>query len=559
MLLQLPSRQFGVVQHSGGGQRHTRRILVPPVKIYSSNGVGIFKTDVLVLDATNILSRASSDAKQIQGASLRSCFEDWVVFLLAATAPQFFVAIFDNPGHHHTQQGSNDGDYLRRRRQRQQNNDDHISRNAAKLKPFLEVTRRHCGISLIAEGGHEADAVIGAACTLLRQQHHHHHHQNNNAANNIDFSLSIASGDSDMQQYIASATDTSWLEIVPFPTVTAPFGVQRITETDFLNAHGFLPSSYCDYLSITGKKVNASVGGVGIGASVAAKLMKQYKSVEGVEAAAKKGVLKGWPAAVEAAVTSGTPQNAQLCRNRQIFSPEIDPGVVLTKQQRHALVSLFAIEEPSSSSSSSKPTRFHEQMEAEKNHGLEESTTTTTTAAVTVNAGELIWKHPMHATRWRAETHFYVEKLVQRLAQHGTQFPESSMTMHACTGQKIDLPVDLIISMQQDGGGGGGIVRDVGVVVCTPCDFTSPPSLGDIENWNFEEVVAAVERHRLEREEENSNSTTQRRGGGSIVDPFRVISRLRRARQHHLSLLKKAGNVPVVVVPWQAFHSDAKL
>jgi hypothetical protein len=61
-----------------------------------------FSADVLVLDATNILSRAAADAKRwagTPGVSVRSCFEDWLVFLAAAagTAPAL-VAVFDNPG-----------------------------------------------------------------------------------------------------------------------------------------------------------------------------------------------------------------------------------------------------------------------------------------------------------------------------------------------------------------------------------------------------------------------------------------------------------------------------
>lgn len=57
--------------------------------------------DVLVLDATNILSRASSDARRLShvpiGYSLKACFRDWVTYLVAAASPQVLIAIFDNP------------------------------------------------------------------------------------------------------------------------------------------------------------------------------------------------------------------------------------------------------------------------------------------------------------------------------------------------------------------------------------------------------------------------------------------------------------------------------
>lgn len=55
--------------------------------------------DILVLDATNILSRAAIDAKRskaIPEVSIRFCFEIWVDFIIAATSPRcLVVAVFD--------------------------------------------------------------------------------------------------------------------------------------------------------------------------------------------------------------------------------------------------------------------------------------------------------------------------------------------------------------------------------------------------------------------------------------------------------------------------------
>jgi hypothetical protein len=58
--------------------------------------------DILLLDATNILSRAAIDAKRFsnvpKGVSIRYCFEAWVHFLIAATTPTLMViAVFDDP------------------------------------------------------------------------------------------------------------------------------------------------------------------------------------------------------------------------------------------------------------------------------------------------------------------------------------------------------------------------------------------------------------------------------------------------------------------------------
>jgi hypothetical protein len=59
------------------------------------------RPDVLLLDATNILSRAAIDAKRcsnIPEVSIRYCFGVWVKFLIAATTPHLLVvAVFDNP------------------------------------------------------------------------------------------------------------------------------------------------------------------------------------------------------------------------------------------------------------------------------------------------------------------------------------------------------------------------------------------------------------------------------------------------------------------------------
>lgn len=65
-------------------------------------GAAPLAADVLVLDATNVLSRAAADAKRwvdVPGVSVRSCFEDWLAFLAAAAgAPPAVIAVFDNPG-----------------------------------------------------------------------------------------------------------------------------------------------------------------------------------------------------------------------------------------------------------------------------------------------------------------------------------------------------------------------------------------------------------------------------------------------------------------------------
>lgn len=55
---------------------------------------------VLVLDATNILSRASADRQRWQhvpGQSLQGAFQAWLAFLQLLAADALLVAVFDEP------------------------------------------------------------------------------------------------------------------------------------------------------------------------------------------------------------------------------------------------------------------------------------------------------------------------------------------------------------------------------------------------------------------------------------------------------------------------------
>jgi hypothetical protein len=69
----------------------------------SSTGVtmGNQPPDVLLLDATNILSKAKADSSRWRGhrdgPSLKRCFQAWIDFLHTSTAGVPIIAVFDSP------------------------------------------------------------------------------------------------------------------------------------------------------------------------------------------------------------------------------------------------------------------------------------------------------------------------------------------------------------------------------------------------------------------------------------------------------------------------------
>ncbi len=255
----------------------------------------------------------------------------------------------------------------------------------------------------MAEGGYEADECIGACCAML-------------SIADASRSLLIASGDADMQQHLSS--HTSWLEILPLTTLQSPAGLAVTDAAAFTAARGFPPAAYPDFLAFTGKR-DASIGGVGVGSSAAAKLVKRFGGVEGAVAAAAAGELRGWGPAVEAALSTET--NLQRLRaNLEVFRGETDPGKVLTLPQRAALAEL-----PS---------------------GMR--------TAETASPDDLAWLHPYFAGRWRQ-----AEPLAERLALQLEAAGAGPCTVHAFAGP--GMPVDLIVGNRA-------------VMVAAPCDFAAP-------------------------------------------------------------------------------------
>jgi len=427
--------------------------------------------------------------------------------------------------------------YLRRRSQRRRQKNLHTftssaNSNAGKLKPFIETIESIDGcIALLSTGGYEADECIGAVYALLKDAKFPNEKGQNLTIgeDSSPLSIIIASGDSDMQQYLNSSI--SWLHIAPLPTVTAPAALSVVTETSFSSKYNFPPCAYTDYLALVGKK-EASVGGVGIGSSVAAKLLKQFHSIEGIKHAAQKGTLKGWPPAVEEIFLNKKAASSpatQVERNLEIFSSITNPEVVLTSVQGEKLLAQAATK-ITTNSNSIPSTSNKDDILAE--------------ASALLSELPLAWQHPFYAIRW-----LQAGPLAQNLARILECRKLGPCKLQAATAE--GLPIDLIIIIDEGGGGDGNVTdRGIAVMICAPCDFSSSSYAQLMAEAPFKESI--------ENTEQMLNSILDKidkaRGGrrrleGGVDDPCHVGKKLNRAYKHHVSLLKKVGIAPILI-PW---------
>lgn len=171
------------------------------------------KADVLVLDATNILTgRAAPDRRRLQGVpggpNLKQAFAEWVAYLCLLVQPGFLVACFDAPGPKVTTLAASPGSracnssccpcrtvawkslqgpdsdkgkrgelasgYLRRRRRVQESRAGASStlpspsaKLAGGLGGIVDMLGEQGAISIVSQNGWEADDCVGAVCQLL--------------------------------------------------------------------------------------------------------------------------------------------------------------------------------------------------------------------------------------------------------------------------------------------------------------------------------------------------------------------------------------------------------
>lgn len=300
---------------------------------------------ILIIDATNILFKAYRDAslmglKEEDRVPVVAVFDYWIEFLKSFVQVDAVLCVFDNPKNSNT--NINSPDYLKRRKRRQSEKRRNAQQNSretqkwAKAKknslwPFLKLIQSKGKLwsYIISQEGVEADEAIGRILRLQRfgngtgaDDGFLSDSPNRNACNtqissnggvkrNRNVFFFVASGDSDMQQHICDMA--AWVQVLPSPTVQAPCGIEIMTREAF--PYEFDPKYYQDFLVLVGKK-EASIGGIGIGAKTAAKLVKQYGTVQCI--LEKAGHLAGLDRKTKEVLNSET-SRMKIQRNIRIF------------------------------------------------------------------------------------------------------------------------------------------------------------------------------------------------------------------------------------------------
>ncbi|GAB4819291.1 hypothetical protein N2152v2_006337 [Parachlorella kessleri] len=376
--------------------------------------------------------------------------DDVVDFLQTLTEPSLLVACFDTPKAQRTGSSQRQGlvdSYKRRRRSEQaalaarkasngMSRSTHPQTAWGGLHPFLQHLQQLGAISVVAQDGWEADDCVGAVCAVLEGVC-------------PSLSVTVASSDGDMQQLLSS--QVSWLHVFRMPSLEHPLGVELVTAADFTDQHGFEPGAYADWLAFTGKK-DANIGGMGTGASTAAKLLRRYGNIEAIAVAANLGAMAGWSPAVQRLFSqdpAGQELLAQLCKQRKLFTINRSTAVLpqharaelqsraeqlgMTKQavteSNEAALQLpqARIECNTSGSGTGKASTS---MHAVK-------TMPTSGSPASLQAA-LVWAHPFHVVRWA-----YVRQEAHRLANYLRQLG-ATVEVQAVSPQ--GLAVDILVS-----------------------------------------------------------------------------------------------------------------
>jgi hypothetical protein len=302
--------------------------------------------------------------------------------------------------------------------------------------------------------------------------------------------VAVASADADMQQHLGA--QVAWLQLLQLETRDAPAAVRWVTAEGFEAEQGFPPAAFAELQALAGK-AEASVGGVGVGAGPARRLLAQFGSVEAAMAAAAAGKLKGWAPAVRAALDPATPAHRQLRSNLQLLTAARDPGV-LTEAQKQALsFKLPPAGPPRASSAASQE--------------------------------ELAWLHPRHAWRWRAVRPL-AGATAAALRQQGLRCELKAATAEG-------LPVDIVVR------GSGSSAVAAWVVVCCELDFAA--------------AVPTAARHAAAAPPAQRVHAELRRDAQPAAPRQPALPPLNSAMSRHVQLLRKAAAAAgssVVCLPW---------
>ena len=123
--------------------------------------------------------------------------------------------------------------------------------------PLIKKLVRSLGIKIIEKQGFEADDVIASICKQAREN---------------DLAVVVASPDKDLCQLI----DGDWVKV--YKASKDKF----VNSDDFLGEYGFEPKFMVDYLALAGDSTDNIPGAKGIGKVGAAKLIKEFGSVENI-------------------------------------------------------------------------------------------------------------------------------------------------------------------------------------------------------------------------------------------------------------------------------------
>lgn len=391
--------------------------------------------------------------------------------------------------------------YQKRRRQQLPNNPPSQKATSTAHHQFSPTIQNLGGISFEAPIGYEADDLITALCTHLVD------------TTTPDTSITIASGDGDMQQNINERIQ--WLKILDLPTAASPAGVELATHASFLEQYKFQPSLYGQYLALTGKK-EAGIGGIGISSSSAAQLLKTFGGIDKAMEAAEQGRMKGWAPKVVAALTS-TDKIAQLKKNMKILGGGRDLRDSTAKNILEP-----AMRKVIDNAVSTRLTN-------EKNQPTEEISD--------CSASSIAWLLPMHVQRWRQ-----CESSIRHIADY---LQKQGHDVVLKTSTSSGLPVDILLAKKK-----------LALFVCqinkkksisssirAAKEMSSSKSDTTTENIHDDDGMYSLAGQLTQLSDVLNNTDT-----GDNTSNKAAVKQVSNAMQHHINLVKRSGLKPFVIL-----------
>ena len=246
------------------------------------------------------------------------------------------------------------------------------------------------------------------------------------------------------------------------------------------------------------------MGGTGVGAATAAKLLQRYGTLEGVMEAGRQGQLKGWGPGVQGLLSGGPQHEQHLRQRRQLFSMHSDPAI-LREEERQQLraalagLSVAAAWDAAGSGAAADGAQAH-----------------------AAGPAELAWLHPLMAGRWR-----YIKEPLLRLS---AALDAVGMCHTAQAATSSGLAADLLLAP-------GGSSAAVAVFLVGRGDLSHAAPLAQLQAAAPPPGAAGEAARALG-------------DAGQVAALNRLLlPQLNGACKHHVGLLRKAG-LAVASVPW---------